>query len=77
MRSKKGSMRRGSFKKMPNDLTNLSPGRQTGKLPGFNPKPRDGHTGIMLNNDEYLVFGGDRHHMPFNDLASIDLSLEV
>lgn len=54
-----------------------SPGRQIGKVVCFNPKPRDGHVGLMLNDEEYIVFGGDRHHMPFNDLAGIDLSLEV
>jgi hypothetical protein len=48
-----------------------------GRVVSFNPKPRDGHTGIMLNDTEYLVFGGDRHHMPFNDLSGIDLSLEI
>jgi hypothetical protein len=47
--------------------------RQIGKVQGFNPKPRDGHTGLMINSNEYVVFGGDRHHMPFNDLAGIDL----
>lgn len=65
------------MKKTSNDLNNISPDKQLGKSPGFLPKPRDGHTGVMLSNDEYLVFGGDRHHMPFNDVASIDLSLEV
>lgn len=59
------------------DYSTQSPNkRQTGKVQGFNPKPRDGHTGLMLE-DEYIVFGGDRHHMPFNDLAGIDLTLEV
>ena len=52
-------------------------GRRMGKIPCFNPKPRDGHTGLMVDGDEYIVFGGDRHHMPFNDVASIDLSLEI
>lgn len=73
----RSSMKPSSFKKQGNDLSNLSPERQIGKIPGFNPKPRDGHTGLMINQDEYVVFGGDRHHMPFNDLASIDLSLEI
>lgn len=54
-----------------------SPGRQIGKIPSFNPKPRDGHSGLMIDSDNYIVFGGDRHHMPFNDLASIDLALEI
>ena len=36
------------------------------------PKPRDGHSCEMLN-DKMLIFGGDRHHMSFNDLIMIDL----
>ena len=26
--------------------------------------------------DLYVVFGGDRHHMPFNDLHILDLASE-
>ena len=40
------------------------------------PMPRDGHTGICY--DQYfVVFGGDRHHMPFNDLFVLDLEAEL
>ena len=43
---------------------------------GRRPAPRDGHTGIHF--DKYLVvFGGDRHHMPFNDLLILDLESEL
>ena len=43
---------------------------------GKRPAPRDGHTGISFAN--YLVvFGGDRHHMPFNDLLVLDLESEL
>ena len=76
MEKLRSSFRHSSFAKV-SDI-NVSPSRrQTGKVSCFNPKPRDGHTGLMLNEDEYIIFGGDRHHMPFNDVASIDLSLEI
>ena len=37
--------------------------------------PRDGHTGI-LHNGMMIVFGGDRHHMPFNDMFALDMQAE-
>ena len=40
------------------------------------PMPRDGHTGINFNQ-YFLVFGGDRHHMPFNDFFVLDLESEL
>jgi N-acetylneuraminic acid mutarotase len=43
--------------------------RQAGKRPA----PRDGHTG-MLCGSSLVVFGGDRHHMPFNDLFYLDIA---
>ena len=46
------------------------------RCPGNRPAPRDGHSGIMYNNQYFLVFGGDRHHMPFNDLFALDLEAE-
>lgn len=43
---------------------------------GKRPAARDGHTGIIF--DDYLiVFGGDRHHMPFNDSYVCNLMNEV
>ena len=36
------------------------------------PKPRDGHS-CQIANDKMLIFGGDRHHMSFNDIIMIDL----
>jgi hypothetical protein len=30
------------------------------------PHSRDGHTGVVWEG-MLIVFGGDRHHMPFND----------
>ena len=43
-----------------------------GRIRGKRPGPRDGHTGVMWQN-YFIVFGGDRHHMPFNDLFYLDM----
>ena len=37
------------------------------------PAPRDGHIAVLFN-EKMLIFGGDRHHMPFNDLFMIDIN---
>ena len=46
------------------------------KKSGKRPPARDGHTGIVYG-DNYFVFGGDRHHMPFNDFHMLDLRSEL
>jgi len=38
-----------------------------------NPSARDGHIAV-LHQGMMLIFGGDRHHMPFNDLFMLDLN---
>jgi len=38
-----------------------------GKVKDHRPAARDGHSGIIFEG-RFVVFGGDRHHMPFNDL---------
>uniref|UniRef100_A0A7S3FU64 Uncharacterized protein n=1 Tax=Strombidium rassoulzadegani TaxID=1082188 RepID=A0A7S3FU64_9SPIT len=43
---------------------------------GKRPPARDGHTGAVLG-DCFFVFGGDRHHMPFNDFHMLDLKSEL
>lgn len=45
------------------------------KVTGKRPTARDGHSGILYQ-DSFIVFGGDRHHMPFNDLYLLDLRKE-
>jgi hypothetical protein len=40
------------------------------------PQSRDGHTGMVFNG-LLVVFGGDRHHMPFNDTFIFDLVGEL
>jgi hypothetical protein len=47
-----------------------------GKSKGKRPAARDGHTGIVFGN-YFIVFGGDRHHMPFNDTFILDLKQET
>lgn len=47
-----------------------------GKVQGKRPMARDGHTGIMVGDSWFVVFGGDRHHMPFNDLFILDVRRE-
>jgi len=37
------------------------------------PTPRDGHSATVDSKGNMYVFGGDRHHMPFNDLYMIKL----
>lgn len=49
---------------------------QAQRMQGKRPIARDGHTGIIFNNT-FIVFGGDRHHMSFNDLFMLDLKREL
>ena len=44
-----------------------------GVVKGKKPTARDGHTANVDKNGFMYVFGGDRHHMPFNDLYMIKL----
>jgi hypothetical protein len=55
-----------------------SPGKMTegnnfGIVEGIYPAARDGHSTDINENGWMFVFGGDRHHMPFNDLYLIKL----
>ena len=47
-----------------------------GKILGKKPAARDGHTGVVYG-DLFIVFGGDRHHMPFNDTFMLNLKAET
>ena len=51
---------------------------QKGKMRvcGIRPNPRDGHSCVQYG-DLMIVFGGDRHHMPFNDMFALDLAGEL
>lgn len=44
----------------------------TVKINKLVPQARDGHSSIV-HDGMLIVFGGDRHHMPFNDLFILDL----
>ena len=37
------------------------------------PNGRDGYSAV-LHKDKWIIFGGDRHHMPFNDTYVYDLA---
>ena len=36
------------------------------------PPGRDGHSSYLYG-DKWIIFGGDRHHMPFNDTYVLDI----
>eukprot|EP00350_Pseudokeronopsis_sp_OXSARD2_P007261 CAMPEP_0170553644 /NCGR_PEP_ID=MMETSP0211-20121228/11485_1 /TAXON_ID=311385 /ORGANISM="Pseudokeronopsis sp., Strain OXSARD2" /LENGTH=80 /DNA_ID=CAMNT_0010862121 /DNA_START=1229 /DNA_END=1468 /DNA_ORIENTATION=- len=40
---------------------------KVGIIPERKPTPRDGHTANISSEGFMFIFGGDRHHMPFND----------
>ena len=46
-----------------------------GRMKNRRPAARDGHTGIV-QGDYFVIFGGDRHHMPFNDIFYLDMKKE-
>ena len=46
--------------------------KKFGAIRGRKPTPRDGHT-AGFSQGFMFVFGGDRHHMTFNDLFIIQL----
>jgi hypothetical protein len=41
--------------------------------PRKQPAGRDGHSAIKWQNKFWIIFGGDRHHMPYNDLYLLNL----
>lgn len=45
-----------------------------GVVGGIQPAARDGHTTEISSDGLMFVFGGDRHHMPFNDLYMMKLN---
>jgi hypothetical protein len=62
-------------------MGNESPDRERMPSPSKNirgkkPAARDGHTGLMYKN-HLMVFGGDRHHVPFNDTYMFDIGAEM
>lgn len=47
-----------------------------GRIAGRRPAARDGHSSLIFK-DFLVIFGGDRHHMPFNDIYYLDLAKEL
>ena len=45
------------------------------RVGGIRPFPRDGHSSVLFEG-KMIVFGGDRHHMPFNDIFVLDIPSE-
>ena len=60
------------------DFANMSPSKapRNSKVSGQRPRPRDGHSAHIWEG-YMIIFGGDRHHMPFNDLFSLNISREI
>jgi hypothetical protein len=54
-------------------ITNTLAESRSGVIKGKRPTARDGHSGAV-DGDKMYIFGGDRHHMPFNDLYCLDLT---
>ena len=46
-----------------------------GRVKYRRPAARDGHSAVLFG-EQIIVFGGDRHHMPFNDTFGLDLKNE-
>ena len=40
------------------------------------PPARDGHSSLIVRDKYLLIFGGDRHYMPFNDSYILDIEEE-
>jgi hypothetical protein len=43
-----------------------------GKMKGKMPASRDGHSAVVVK-EQLVVYGGDRHRMPFSDTFVFDL----
>ena len=69
----------GSIREMDQGLSPMTRKNQETQIfhvKGKRPAARDGHTGIVFQG-HLVVFGGDRHHMPFNDSYVFNLANEV
>lgn len=61
-------------------LTVMSPGKMRtdvcGSVKGKMPAARDGHTATIVGN-EMVIFGGDRHRMPFSDTYMLNVKNQL
>ena len=46
------------------------------RVSGIRPASRDGHGCVLTHDGLMIIFGGDRHHMPFNDMFALDIVRE-
>jgi len=53
--------------------TTMNHGSKFGLVKGKMPTARDGHSSSLDHRGNMYIFGGDRHHMPFNDLYILPL----
>lgn len=69
------SMKRRKQQQHHNSLLDQSVAAESkfGLVKGKKPTARDGHTANVDGVGFMYVFGGDRHHMPFNDFYMIKL----
>ena len=58
---------------MPGSAQLGSPGDISCGVVPVSPSARDGHSAEISSDGALLVFGGDRHLMPFNDLYMMQL----
>lgn len=49
---------------------------EKGRVAGHVPHARDGHSAVVIDK-MMILFGGDRHQMPFNDIYMYSINEEV
>ena len=47
-----------------------------GAMKGKMPMARDGHTSMLIG-DQMIIFGGDRHRMPFSDTYALNVKSQL
>jgi hypothetical protein len=71
------------FRKQSQDFLNYEREEGTGKMVVERSRPgaRDGHSANLVETADssqiLVVFGGDRHNMPYNDLYLLDFTAEI
>jgi hypothetical protein len=71
------------FRKPSNDLINYERDEAANRVMVDRSRPgaRDGHSANLVETSDssqiLIVFGGDRHNMPYNDLYLLDFTAEI
>jgi hypothetical protein len=71
------------FRKPSSDLINYERDEAAGRVMVERSRPgaRDGHSANLVETNDsgqmLIVFGGDRHNMPYNDLYLLDFTAEI